>query len=116
MNCKAPASRMPSQHLREAKFVVKKALLTVIALAVALAFAPALPLQAASPMGPGTRIHTDSVVDVVADKKGKKPAKKAKKKKGKKAKKGKKKAAGYKSCGTYMYYSPKAKKCLDKRG
>lgn len=90
--------------------MVKKALLSVIALAVALAFAPALPLQAASPMGPGTRIATDSVVDVVAaKKKGKKPAKKKKK-----AKKGKKKSkAGH--CGTYKYWSAKKKACVDAR-
>lgn len=87
--------------------MVKKALLSVIALAVALAFAPALPLQAASPMGPGTRVVSDSIVDTVAaKKKAKKPGKKKKK-----AKKGKKKSkAG--SCGTYKYWSTKKKACV----
>jgi hypothetical protein len=98
-------------------FVVKKTLLSVIALAVALAFMPVLPSMAASPMGPGTRVASDSVVEAAADKKkAKKPAKKAKKaKKGKKGKKKAKKASKAGSCGAYMYFSKKAKKCVDAR-
>jgi hypothetical protein len=82
-----------------------RSLITVLALAVAVAFTP-VPLQAASLIGPGSQPQVDNVVDQVAAKK-----KKSKKKSKKKAKS---KKAG--SCGTYMYYSKKAKKCVDARG
>ncbi len=88
----------------------KKSLVAVLALAVALAFSPMLPVNAAPLLGSKT-LASESVVELAAKKKAvKKKAKKAKKgkKKGKKAKKSK---AG--KCGAFMYYSKG--KCADAR-
>lgn len=83
---------------------IRKTLVTMLALAIAIAFSPVHELQAATFAGPGTKVQTDNPIEHVAAKKGKK---KAKKRKGKKAKS----RAG--SCGTYMYY--KKGKCQDAR-
>jgi hypothetical protein len=89
---------------------ISKTLIAVLALAIAIAFSPLSELQAAT-LTPGSSPGLDNAVVKVA----KKSAKKAKKaKKGKKsAKKAKSKGPG--SCGAYMYYSKKDRKCADAR-
>jgi hypothetical protein len=94
---------------------MRKTLIAMLALAVAVAFSPLSDLQAAGLVGPGSKLEADGVTHVVkAKKKGKKAVKKGKK--GKKAKRGKRaKSKGPGRCGTYMYYSKKSRKCLDAR-
>ena len=87
---------------------IRKALIAVLALAIAIAFSPLTELQAATFVSPDTKVSSDNVTHQIAKKKSKK--KKGKKKKGKKAK-----SKGPGKCGTYMYYSKKAKKCVDAR-
>ena len=89
---------------------ISKTLIAVLALAIAIAFSPLSELQAAT-LTQGSSPGLDNAVVKVA----KKSAKKAKKaKKGKKsAKKAKSKGPG--SCGAYMYYSKKDRKCADAR-
>jgi hypothetical protein len=89
---------------------ISKTLIAVLALAIAIAFSPLSELQAAT-LTPGSSPGLDNAIVKVA----KKSAKKAKKaKKGKKsAKKAKSKGPG--SCGAYMYYSKKDRKCADAR-
>ena len=84
-----------------------KTLIAILALAVAIAFSPLSELQAAT-VTPGSNPGVDNVVVHVA----KKAAKKAKPAK-KSAKKAKSKGPG--SCGAYMYYSKKTRKCADAR-
>ena len=86
---------------------IRKALIAVLALAIAIAFSPLTELQAATFVSPDTKVSSDNVTHQIAKKKGKK---KGGKKKGKKAK-----SKGPGKCGTYMYYSKKAKKCVDAR-
>ena len=86
---------------------IRKALIAVLALAIAIAFSPLTELQAATFVSPDTKVSSDNVMHQLAKKKGKK---KKGKKKGKKAK-----SKGPGKCGTYMYYSKKAKKCVDAR-
>jgi hypothetical protein len=86
---------------------IRKALIAVLALAVAIAFSPLTELQAATFASPDTKVSSDNVTHQIAKKKSKK---KAGKKKGKKAK-----SKGPGRCGTYMYFSKKAKKCVDAR-
>ncbi|MDX2202204.1 MAG: hypothetical protein NW223_05600 [Hyphomicrobiaceae bacterium] len=82
---------------------MRKTLIAVLALSVAAAFTPSF---AAGPVGPGSKIETESAAQVV----------KAKKKVMKKVKKSGKKAKSKPgSCGAYMYYSKKTKKCMDAR-
>lgn len=88
--------------------VIRKTLITALAMAIALAFSPLPQLQAATFMSPGSQPGTDNLTQTV---KAKKKAKKAKKGK-KKSKKAKSKAG---KCGTYMYFSKKTKKCADAR-
>ena len=76
--------------------MIRKSLYAFLALAVVLAFSPLPSLQAASLVGPGTKVQADSPIDQVAKKK-KKAAKSSK--------------AG--NCGTYMYYAKG--KCVDTR-
>jgi hypothetical protein len=78
-----------------------------LALAIAIAFSPLTELQAATFVSPDTKVSSDNVTHQIAKKKGKK---KGKKKKGKKAK-----SKGPGKCGTYMFYSKKARKCVDAR-
>lgn len=87
---------------------IRKILMTMLALAIAIAFSPLPELQAAAVVGPDSRVQVDNITHHAAAKKKKK--KKAKKRKGKKAKS---KGAG--RCGANMYYSRKAKKCMDAR-
>ena len=86
---------------------IRKALIAVLALAIAIAFSPLTELQAATFVSPDTKVSSDNVTHQIAKKKGKK---KGKKKKGKKAK-----SKGPGKCGTYMYYSKKKHKCVDAR-
>ena len=86
---------------------IRKALIAVLALAIAIAFSPLTELQAATFVSPDTKVSSDNVTHQIAKKKGKK---KGKKKKGKKAK-----SKGPGKCGTYMFYSKKARKCVDAR-
>jgi len=86
---------------------IRKALIAVLALAIAIAFSPLTELQAATFVSPDTKVSSDNVTHQIAKKKAKK---KKGKKKGKKAK-----SKGPGKCGTYMYYSKKAKKCVDAR-
>lgn len=91
---------------------MRKTLIAILALAIAIAFSPIDQLQAATFANPGAQPSVDNVTHTIAAKKTKKKAKKkAKKRKGKKAKS--KKGPG--KCGAYMYYSKKARKCLDAR-
>lgn len=83
---------------------IRKTLIAVLALAVAIAFSPLTGLQAATFVSPDTKVSSDNLTQTIAKKKGKK---KKGKKKGKKAK-----SKGGK-CGTYKYY--KKGKCLDAR-
>lgn len=89
---------------------IRKTLISALALAIALAFSPLSELQAAT-LGPSSQPGTDNMIQTVKMKK--KGAKKAGKKKGKK--KGKKARSKAGKCGTYMYYSKKARKCMDAR-
>lgn len=90
---------------------IRKTLITVLAMAIAIAFSPLPQLQAATLIGPGSQPQAEKVTEQV---KAKKKAKKKKAKKGKK-KKGKRAKSKAGSCGTYMYFSKKAKKCMDAR-
>lgn len=88
---------------------MRKILYAVIALAVAIAFSPISELQAAGVVGPGSKVETEAVAQVAKAKKKWFFAKK----RAKAGKRAKSKRAG--SCGTYMYYSKKARKCVDAR-
>jgi len=90
---------------------IRRTLIAVLAVAIAIAFAPLSELQAAT-LTPGSGPGLDNAVVKVAAKKTTKK-KKAKKGKKKSAKKAKSKGAG--SCGQYMYYSKKDRKCADAR-
>jgi hypothetical protein len=88
---------------------ISKTFIAVLALAIAIAFSPLSQLQAAT-VSPGSNPGLDNAVVKVAKKKaGKKQAKKGKKS----AKKVASKGPG--SCGAYMYYSKKDRKCADAR-
>mgnify|MGYP001264902729 CR=1 FL=1 len=88
---------------------MRKIVIAILALAIAIAFSPINDLQAAGVVGPGSKVETEAVAQVVKAKK--KWA--FKRRAGKKGKRAKCKRAG--SCGTYMYYSKKARKCVDAR-
>ena len=83
---------------------MRNTLLTMLALAIAIAFSPLPDLQAAMFVNPGSQPGTENLAHVV------KAKKKGKKKKGKYAK-----SKGPGTCGTYMYYSGKTHKCMDAR-
>ena len=90
---------------------IRKTFLSMLALAIAIAFSPLPELQAATFVNPGSQPGTENLtLDVKAKKKGKKKAKKKGKKKGKRAK-----SKGPGKCGTYMYWSKKKKRCRDAR-
>jgi hypothetical protein len=93
--------------------VLKKTLFAALACSAALVFTSPASVQAAGMLGPGSKVQTESMIDLVHAKKKAKPAKKAKK--AMKAKKGKAKASKAGSCGTYMYWSSKSRKCMDAR-
>jgi hypothetical protein len=77
---------------------IRKTLIALLALAIAIAFSPIDGLQAAS-VGPGSQPGTDNLTYTVKAKKGKKAAK------GKRAGR----------CGTNMYWSRSKRKCEDAR-
>jgi hypothetical protein len=81
---------------------IRKSLIAILALAIAIAFSPLTELQAATFVSPDTKVSSDNLTQHIAKKKGKR--------KGKKGKKAKSKAG---KCGTYKYY--KKGKCLDAR-
>jgi hypothetical protein len=84
---------------------IRKTLIAVLALAIAIAFSPLTELQAATFVSPDTKVSSDNLTQHIAKKKGKR--------KGKKGKRAKSKGPG--KCGTYMYYSKKKHKCVDAR-
>ena len=94
---------------------IRTTLITILALAIAIAFSPLPELQAATLMGPGSQPGFDSLTTLAKMKKKKGYKKKGKKKKGKKKRKGKRAKSKAGKCGTYMYWSKKSKKCLDAR-
>lgn len=87
---------------------MRKTLVAILALAIAIAFSPLTELQAAT-LGPDSKVQADSLTHVVKAKKAKKKGKK--KRKGKRAKS--KKGPG--KCGAYMYWSKKKRRCMDAR-
>lgn len=89
---------------------MRKTLIAGLAVAVAAAFS-VTEMQAAGIVGPGSKIETEAAAQTVARKKW--SFFKKKKVYYKKAKRAKSKRAG--ACGTYMYYSKKARKCVDAR-
>jgi hypothetical protein len=90
--------------------LIRKTLLTALAVAIAIAFSPLPELNAATFVNPGSQPGVDNQTHVVKMKK--KKAKKGKRKGKKKGKRARSKAG---SCGTYMYWSKKQRKCLDAR-
>lgn len=86
---------------------IRKTLMTMLAMAIAIAFSPLPELQAAALVSPDSRVQVDSIAHHAAMKKKKK---RAKKRRGKKAK-----SKGPGRCGAYMYHSRKARKCMDAR-
>jgi hypothetical protein len=91
---------------------IRKTLITVLAMAIAIAFSPLPELQAATFVNPGSQPAVEDATHLV---KMKKKAKKAKKKKKGKKRKGKKAKSKAGKCGTYMYFSKKSRKCVDAR-
>lgn len=90
---------------------LRKSLIALLALAIAIALSPFATVQAASPMGPGSQPGTENLTYTV------KAKKKAKAKKGKKAKakKGKKVASkGPGRCGATNYWDSKKRACATK--
>ena len=87
---------------------IRKTLIAILALAVAIAFSPLSELQAATFANPGSQPGSDNLTQTVKmKKKGYKKA--GKKKRGKRARS----KAG--KCGTYKYFSKKTRKCADAR-
>src|SRR5262245_4214758 len=95
---------------------IRKTLIALLALAIAIAFAPIDSLQAASSIGPGSQPGTDNLTYTV---KAKKMAKAKAKKAGKRAKRAKrgKRAASKRAgrCGANMYWSRSKRSCQDAR-
>ena len=89
---------------------IRKTLIAILALAVAIAFSPLSELQAATFANPGSQPGSDNLTQTV---KMKKKTKKAGKKRGKK--KGKRARSKAGKCGTYKYFSKKKKRCMDAR-
>lgn len=81
--------------------MLKKSLIAALALSVGIAFSPLSTVGATTLFGPGTKVQAEQPVELARKKKKAKKAKKAKSKAGR--------------CGTNMYWSKKAKKCLDAR-
>lgn len=92
---------------------IRKTLVTALALAIAIAFSPLPELQAATFVNPGSQPGAEDMTHAVKMKK--KAKKKGKKKAGKKRRGKRAKSKGPGRCGTYMYFSKKAKKCMDAR-
>ncbi|MGH6814893.1 MAG: hypothetical protein ACREC6_04255 [Hyphomicrobiaceae bacterium] len=92
--------------------VIQKALYGTLALTVMLAFSPLPSAQAASLIGPGTKVEADTNIDLVAKKGGKKKKVKKKAKAKAKADNGDGEAG---DCGVYFYLEEKTGKCTDAR-
>ncbi len=93
---------------------IRKTLIAILALAVAIAFSPLSELQAATFANPGSQPGSDNLTQTVKmKKKGYKKA--GKKKRGKKGKRGKRARSKAGKCGTYKYFSKKTRKCADAR-
>ena len=92
---------------------IRKTLIAILALAVAIAFSPLSELQAATFANPGSQPGSDNLTQTV------KMKKKGYKKAGKRKKRGKRKGKRARSkaghCGTYMYWNKKTRKCADAR-
>ena len=93
---------------------IRKTLITALAVAIAIAFSPLPELNAATFVNPGSQPGVDNQTHVVKMKKKKKAKAKKGKKKGKK-KRGKRARSKAGSCGTYMYWNKKTRKCADAR-
>ena len=93
---------------------IRKTLITALAVAIAIAFSPLPELNAATFVNPGSQPGVDNQTHVVKMKKKKKAYGKKAKRKGKK-KRGKRARSKAGSCGTYMYWSKKSRKCMDAR-
>jgi hypothetical protein len=81
---------------------IRKTLIAMLALAIAIAFAPIEGVQAASSFGPGSQPGTENLTYTVKAKAKAKGKAKAKAKKGKRGKRAKSKGPG--RCGTGMYW------------
>ncbi len=92
---------------------IRKTLITALAAAIAIAFSPLPELNAATFVNPGSQPGVDNQTHVVKMKKKKKAYGKKAKRKGKKRGKRARSKAG--SCGTYMYWNKKTRKCADAR-
>jgi hypothetical protein len=95
------------EHGRYREMTIRKTLMAVLALAIAIAFAPLSSLQAATLAGPDTKVSTLTLTQTVAMK-GKHTHKM--RHKGKHAK-----SKGPGRCGTLMYWSKKGHHCMDAR-
>jgi hypothetical protein len=93
---------------------IRKTLITALAAAIAIAFSPLPELNAATFVNPGSQPGVDNQTHVVKMKKKKKAYGKKAKRKGKK-KRGKRARSKAGSCGTYMYWNKKTRKCADAR-
>jgi hypothetical protein len=90
---------------------IRKTLIAILAVAIAIAFSPLSELQAATFANPGSQPGSDNLTQTVKmKKKGYKKA--GKRKRGKKGKRARSKAG---KCGTYKYFSRKGRKCMDAR-
>lgn len=88
--------------------IIRKTLLAVTALAIAIAFAPLTSLQAAPFASPDTKVSISSLTQSVAMKKGKHMRTHKTRMKGKHAK-----SKGPGRCGTFKYWSRKGHHCMD---
>ena len=90
---------------------IRKTLIAILAVAIAIAFSPLSELQAATFVNPGSQPGSDNLTQTVKlKKKGYRKA--GKRKRGKRGKRARSKAG---KCGTYKYFSKKRKRCLDAR-
>jgi hypothetical protein len=88
---------------------IRKTLIAILALAIAIAFSPLTDLQAATFVNPGSQPGSDNLTQTVKAKK-KSYRKAGKRKRGKRGKRARSKGG---KCGTYMYR--KRGKCMDAR-
>jgi hypothetical protein len=94
---------------------IRKTLIAVLALAVAIALSPIQGVQAASSFGPGSQLGTENLTYTVKAKaKAKGKAKMAKPKAKAKAKGKRAKSKGPGRCGTGMYWDRKKRSCAAK--
>lgn len=91
---------------------IRKTLIAMLALAIAVAFSPIDGLQAAS-VGPNSQPGTENVTIAVKAKAKAKAKAKGKRAKGKRGKRAASKRGG--RCGTNMYFSKSKRSCQDAR-